>query len=89
MRKARDEGLCFNYGIESLQGKLVYIIFLIRHKDVANKQVTSMGFYFRGRGKKRKFYPIMGLYMAINPISRSLSGNSGLSRPIAFEVNHG
>jgi len=58
--------------IESLQGKLVYIIFLTRHKDVANKQVAKMGYYFRGRGKKcyirpiiSNIYPISDLYYPI------------------------
>ncbi len=39
-------------GFYGLQGSLVDIMFILRHKVIANKQVTEMGYYFRGRGKK-------------------------------------
>lgn len=76
------------YGIKSLQGGLVDIIFLIRHKDVANKQVASMGYYFSSRSKKAYFHPIMGHICALFPILGLFRACFGHQCPIVFEVNH-
>ena len=81
-REAQVENQCFKYGIESLQGLLVYIILIMRHKVIANKRVTAMGYYFRGRGKKPYFHPIMGHIQSLFPIMGSFSGNYGLLYPI-------
>lgn len=73
----------------------VDIILFIRHKDVVNKQVTSMGYYFRGRGKKCGFHPILAHIWSIFPILGSFLGNYGLLYPIntgefssVYEVNN-
>ena len=87
-RKRRDASLMLKVGFSSLQRNVVDIIFLIRHKVIANKQVTEVGYYFRGRGKKRKFCPIMRHIQSYFPISRSFLGNFGQFCPHIFEVNH-
>ena len=75
-------------GFSGLQGKLVDIMFILRHKDIANKQVTGMGYYFRGRGKKAYFHPIMRQYTTLFPISRSFSGNYGQFCPVIFKASN-
>ncbi|KKM99932.1 hypothetical protein LCGC14_1142880 [marine sediment metagenome] len=87
-------------GFSGLQGKVVDIIDILRHKVIANKQVIPVGYYSRESREKLRFCPIMGHIRALFPISRSISGNFRLLCPINKrtlmghlsrhgEVNHG
>lgn len=67
---------------------LVYIILIIRHRAIANKGVTVMGYYFRDIPLESDYYPILACIEGIFRIWGCFWGVFVPPRPIVFEVSY-